>query len=254
VRYQNLKYVSFLLAFTLFWGIVPFIASASAKVDPSIASVDFIRVHVTGTNVNLRDQPSMKGHVLRQVSDSDDNNAFIAASQPIQDKSDGSTWYKLFFAVEPFDGSFVRFDKSTYLTNSQIPYINARFVKKVPLTEYDQEEIDYFRQGRPPRYRTGDMMDNLHVEQGYDAIVPIKKSVSLYLEPKETAKKQTFPAGTNIIVDNGPGRGGNAHDGQGGTSYWHLDMNDVQWEPVIGENSRIIGWLANQGIYEACFQ
>jgi hypothetical protein len=219
-------------------------AGASTKTDPNIAKMDFVRVIAVGKNINLRDKPSIKGRVLGQVSGSggeyETEATYIAVSPPVKDKSDNSTWYKLFFALESLHSSFIRLDKID-LFNFTTPYINAKFVKKVPLTEFDREQIEYFRQGRPPRYKTGDLIE-VYIDPEWDRIVAIKKPLSLYLEPKKNAEKRTFPVGTKVIVYGGPGMGWPDYMRGGGALYWHMDMDDDGWFPAIGENRRIIGW------------
>jgi hypothetical protein len=219
-------------------------AGASTKIDPNTAAMDFIRVKAVGTNINLRDKPSSKGRVLGQISGVDEEYyeqaTYIAVSPPVEDKSDNSTWYKLFFAVSDYDGSFERLEAGD-LFNHAAPYINARFVKKVPLTEFDKKQIDYFRQGRPPRYKTGDLM-KVNIGPDSDRVIAIENPISLYLEPKGTAKKLTLPAGTKVIVYDGPGYGFPSYSEGEGVNYWHMDLDDCPWWPVIGENRRIIGW------------
>jgi hypothetical protein len=233
--------------------ITPTSASGSRNpVDLPTAAMDFICVEVIGENVNLRDAPSAKGRVLGQVSASQQEVyfiRFIAEATPILDKSDNSTWYKLFFGINVVAG-FERFDKSPYMYDSKIPYINAKFVKEVPLDDYYQKQIEYFKNGRPPFLKTGDFA-NVDFSAG-DIIIATPRPVTLFLEPKENAQKRVLPAKTKIIIREFLGDDASYMWWEGfyGTTYYYKDMNDVRWWPVIGENKQIIGWSKNEYVGE----
>ena len=205
----------------------------------------FIRLKLTRNNVNLRNYPSMDGDVLTQIASDDENLYFIAASQPQLDNSDGSAWYELFFAAHEWDGSFRRLDRSERFDYST-PYVNAGLVKTFPPSDGNIRQIDYFNAGRPPRYNTGDLMENLE----HDVILAVKKPFTIYLEPDKHAESLIVPADTKIIVEDHDdiGCGNNNGDGYGynqgdGTSYYYMDMDDDIWTPVIAEDKRIIGWI-----------
>jgi hypothetical protein len=148
--------------------------------------------------------------------------------------------------MSEYNGEFYRLDESFFTAT---PYISAKYIKEVPLTGSEQQQIDYFRQGRPLRYHTGDLVDGLNISPNTDVILPINKPVSLHSAPDETAIQKVFPKSTKIIVYP-VGRGGDIYNWGNVTLYWYLDLNDVAWVPVIGENQRIKGWLHRKEFYD----
>ncbi|MDR1916188.1 MAG: hypothetical protein LBQ58_06410 [Synergistaceae bacterium] len=227
------RYRSWLKCFVMVLSLIvlllnPLVSTASTM-------TDFIKIEVTGENVNVRSEPSMNGKIITQA---DSWMYYIAESQPIRDKKDNSSWYKLIFIIDYYYDTFSRLDKSSEY-NFVTPYINAKFVKKMPLSEDYKREIEYFRKGRPVRYNTGDIVPKNSIET---RISTTKKPHTLFLEPKEGAKKQTFPAGTKISVYGGPDIDVPSYMECSGVLYYHKDMNDKYWFPVFDANLRIIGW------------
>ena len=149
------------------------IYSGTSDAAQSMEYQGYIKIVVTGQNVNLRDAPSTKGRVLGTVSITDSDHeisakgevyslieAFIAISKPVKDNTDNSAQYQLIFQKNGYSLDFFRFDKDEVF-NYSTPYVNSRFVKILPLDDNDRRQIEYFNIGRPPRYKTGDIKKNL---------------------------------------------------------------------------------------------
>ena len=223
----------------------------------------YVKIVVTGQNINLRDAPSTKGRVLGTVLRNDGygqhilsingkntelyDAGLIAATNPIKDHTDNSTWYQLFFKKDDFSCSFFRFDKDKMFSYST-PYVNSRFVKILPLDDQDKKQIKYFKEGRPLHFKTGSIMSvNPIWEEEGDTIKVTRKQTSAYLEPKKDAKQITIPIGTKIVISTvskgGPSYSYDDENIYGDARYFHMDMDDVCWYPIIGENKRILGWI-----------
>jgi hypothetical protein len=221
---------------------------------PSNKEIDvknLIKVLVTSDTINLRREPSSKGKIL----DPDDvldvidefcsEKAIIVYSVPVQNKSENTEWYKI---ILKFDNFIVDIKQVLYDV-----YISTESVKQVPLNEWEEGNLNWFARGRPPFFNTGDLL--YKSLEDWEA-VPIKEKMNLYLEPKETAKVQEFPKGTKILVyrDLGAIDGVGAFDSAtcyGAQYYYHIDMEDIEWNPVVGEDGRIMGWFKERNWDEA---
>jgi hypothetical protein len=110
-----------------------FCAASLLLMAAAASAGEFVRLSVTGTNVNLRPQPRMGGAVLAQASPKDgfiaEKGAFIAA--------DGSRWYKILFTVGP-SGNFRAAAGDSRFKGSP-PYISAQFASAAPLSSGDEE-------------------------------------------------------------------------------------------------------------------
>jgi hypothetical protein len=196
---------------------------------------DFVRVQVVGENVNVRSAPNLNGKILGQLSGWE-GESYIAATPPAKDKS--GSWYQLIFSISDYgDYHHYQLKKSSEF-NYTAPYINAKYVKAVPLTADDKRQIDWYRKGRPVRHQTG---ERLNGSTNFSRVATAKQPFTLFLEPKKDAEKKTFPAGTRIFVYDGPDTGGFAYE-DGILFYTHVDMEETWWHSIVGEDRRIIGW------------
>ena len=191
---------------------------------PSAEARDVIGVVVTGDNVNIRSAPSAKGKALAQASEGE---AFLVDPVPIRDNSDNSEWYKILFSTSIMDDKIYQAHKLSQYEFSY-PYISAAFVRKEPLTDYQQRQLDYLAQGRPVRAKVGDDFSE-YLE--YTAPYVLKAPATLRLEPKSDAEKITLPAGTVIIFNDATE-----------WDYYH-DMEETPWIWVIGENKTMLGFI-----------
>ena len=184
---------------------------------------ELIKVSVTGENVNIRSAPSTKGKILEQAAYGMD---FIVESDVIQDKSDRSVWYKIVFFVSEMDGSFTQAHKMSVFEFAY-PYINARYVRQEPFTQEDEDELEWFMQGRPPRIVTGD--DLSEEMEDADRFV-LKAQVVLRKEPRMDAGTIVVPAGTVIYLHYAT------------EMFVHNDLDEVSWTYMVGEDNKVIGW------------
>jgi hypothetical protein len=200
-------------------------------------------VEAVGKQVSLRDTPSANGKIVTQkISDYSTN--FVVESSPIRDDSDNSFWYKIIFNFDEAGGDIHLTTKKASFNFSN-PYISAESTKKVPFTQDEKLSLQWFCDGRPPIYKTGDV---LWGDMDDYKIVPLKKKLTLYSEPDERAKMLHFKKGTKIKLP-ALGLGGcfpsipEIVKGYNGDFFYHIDVNDVFWRSVVGEDGRIIGWL-----------
>jgi uncharacterized membrane protein len=99
----------------------------------ALAAGEFVRLSVTGTNVNLRPQPRASGAALAQANPED---AFIAEKVTFT-AADGSRWYKILFTLDP-SGNFRSAAGDPRFKGSP-PYISAQFVSAAPLSSDDEK-------------------------------------------------------------------------------------------------------------------
>jgi hypothetical protein len=110
-------------------------AAAFLLMATAAAAAEFVRLSVTGTNVNLRPQPRAGGAALGRASPKDE---FIAEKTTFT-ASDGSQWYKILFTLDP-SGNF-RSAASDSRFKGSPPYISAQFVSAAPLSSDDEKRV-----------------------------------------------------------------------------------------------------------------
>jgi len=192
---------------------------------------------MTGEEAELRAAPGIGGKAFGLIYPGE---AFIAEAEPIAGAGGNSTWYRLFFRISAMNDNFHRFDKSEEY-NFSTPYIDAKDVRQVPLSDTDKEEIEFFKGGRLPRYNVGDYIGPLDL-----TIAKLRKPGSLFMAPNKDAETRVFPAGTKILTGEGAWSP-DFHLYEEGIYYYHVDMDDVMWQPVFDENERIMGWVVAYG-------
>lgn len=190
---------------------------------------ELIRVVVNGENVNIRSAPSSKSKVYDKAGMGD---IFLVEPTLIQDKSDKSTWYKIVFDLRGMDEDFQQPQLSAVYDFSY-PYISSNFVKKMPLTDYDKEELEWFRLGRPAKHKVGDDMSQYLKDFAVQTFI-FTAPIPLRNAPISNTTTTTLPVGTAIVFPNEtdfvPGL--------------HRDMNDVSWIPLIAaKDHKILGWI-----------
>ncbi|MCL2010870.1 MAG: hypothetical protein FWG71_10075, partial [Synergistaceae bacterium] len=191
---------------------------------PFAEAQDVIGGVVTGDNVNIRSAPSSRGKALAQAAEGD---TFLVDPVPIRDGSDNSEWYKILFSTSIMDDTIYQAHKLSQYDFSY-PYISARFVRKEPLTDYQQRQLDYLAQGRPVRLKVGDDMSEYW---DYTAPYELKTPATLRRDPKTDSEQITLPVGTVIIFNDATE-----------WDFYH-DMEETPWIWVMGENKTILGWI-----------
>lgn len=187
---------------------------------------ELARAQVTGENVNIRKSPNMKGDIAYQVSVSD-GEYFIVEKSRIIDGNDKSEWYKIVFRCHE------DFDEFSY---SREPiYVSSRFAKTYPLETYDKNELDWFRQGRPPLINTGDDLSGYeHEELSMMTPFELTRQITLRKFPDGNSDIITLDRGTAIL---------DAFYSADYLPFLHNNMNDEAWMPVIGSDKKLLGWM-----------
>ena len=194
------------------WTVSCAAAAFAAADNDTLAAVKagrVVRMSVTGKNVNLRNQPSMKGKVVAQASPSNEGehwDIFYFDAAPIEDKQDGSVWYKILFIPAWSAGRrgiITQIDKIPESGFSYL-YVNSKFLKENQTDENSKAELEYeleyFKQGRPPLLKVGDGISEIkkHNRQyvtGQYRITPTLKPITLCAEPVKGAKTFELPKG-----------------------------------------------------------
>jgi hypothetical protein len=262
VRCQNLKWVSFLLVFSLFLGTSPLVARASTKVIPPIAT-KIIKVEVTGDKVNLRAAPNTSGKILNQsnISDLEGATFLLVDATPILNNSDKSRWYKILF-IPPFGPMYS--NEGTRWNITQVnklskydfsyAYISAKFVKEAPLDTWEKEDIAWFKQGRPPRLKIGDGLPLL--KKYYPNLYKLtttKTQMRLSKQPRHNAETFVLPKGTRLVDPYGFEWIGTDSPNQ--LLGYHVDLEEKQWIALVdGKNYQVIGWREFNPSFEEDFK
>ena len=128
----------------LIYAVQPVAAAAQATPE------GFIKLSITGIDVNLRPLPKAGGAVVAQANTGD---MFIAEQWPIENTNEKSQWYRIVFAVKD-NGDIVPLSSvDTRFKAGFFPFVSARFATTSPVT---QEEG---AQARKMPYREGFRFD-----------------------------------------------------------------------------------------------
>ena len=107
----------------------------SGTVSPHVAPEGFVKLAITGTDVNLRPLPQASGAVVAQASLED---VFIAEQWPIENTNEKSQWYRIVFAVK--DGGIVPLSSMDKRFKAGFfPFVSAKYVAVSPVTP--QEDV-----------------------------------------------------------------------------------------------------------------
>jgi hypothetical protein len=235
---------------------VPDTVEKSPQPGPSGTVTDIsklIKVEVTGEDsnedTNLYDKPSKKGKVIAQGYQYGIMGAayYIVEPSPLKNDQEGSTWYKiLFLAGSEYDTSDFH---HAIIHNVPCLYVNTKAVKKIPLLKEDQDNLEWFKQGQPPRFNVGDSFPKLKKLVGQDEIYRYRRAKTkipliLHEEPKQESATFQLPANSSVVDLNDT----RMYEPKGGWSGpWlgeYYDMNEHLWFAVIdGKSLKMIGWL-----------
>lgn len=102
------------------------------------AEESYVRIAISGTKVNLRPQPRASGRVVAQMQEGD---TFIAEKHPIVCEADDSEWYRIVLAVGPDSDRISVLSEWDSRFGQNVAFVNAGFVKAMPLKEGDAEKI-----------------------------------------------------------------------------------------------------------------
>ena len=140
---------------TLLLGIVLVILCSGCVMQSGTASTQaapegFVKLAITGKDVNLRPLPQANGGVVAQANTGD---VFIAEQWPIENTSEESQWYRIIFAVNgngdiaPLSSVNKRFKAGFF------PFVSTKFAKISPVT------VDEDAKARKIPYREGFSFD-----------------------------------------------------------------------------------------------
>jgi hypothetical protein len=272
VRWQNLKWVSFLLVLTFFMSIAPLAAEASVKIDAG----DLLKIILDEVTKDSKpEEPPAQTNNAPQDQNNDVPKAdtqvaapqvnldnlvralvpaewmlneefrFLIDATPIK-RNDGSTWHRMVFEIEPpyaanglhyqiKEGSVPAYPDNYRAPEFSYPYVNAKYIKKSPLTKEDKVAIEDFKHGRPCRIKVGDDMSY----NTYYWMTVTQKTIFLYKEPQKNTQKINLPKGSKIIYPV-------AHPSSGDTTPFpgtYIDMDDTVWLPIIDlKSKKMLGW------------
>jgi hypothetical protein len=201
---------------------------------------DYMKVVINKNDAPLRAAPSDKGKIL--VKWSGGESSLIVDPKPIRTKGEKSSWYKVIFTVFESDGTITQTHKVSHFGFSY-PYINVKDVEKVPMSDVDLGQIDYFRRGRPVLIRVGDDFSEYLWEGASELTLPT--DLTLLTEPKIGAEKIRVPKGIKVYELTG-------------TEYVYHDMDEKGWVYFVGcKDKRFLGWMTQEDgvkVYEVIFK
>ena len=132
---MNKKFL-LLAVFVLFCSVC--IVQSRAKDIKKAAPEGYVKLSITGTNVNLRPLPQASGNIIKQVNTGD---IFIAEQWTIENTAEKSKWYRIVFAVNANGGitSLASTDKK--FKAGIFPFVSAQYAKASPVTEKEDAAI-----------------------------------------------------------------------------------------------------------------
>jgi hypothetical protein len=205
--------------------------------------------------VKVRSAPNSEGKVIDEVYGDDGSDIlvyFFVDATPIQDKKSKSLWYKIvlydsgWFPLQVDKPSFF-LHQSTSESFSYL-YVNTQDVKKETLTPRDKEQIEWLKQGRPPKLKIEDFLDpnKIYFRRyywGQYKTTFTKFQLHLRQEPNFNSKTFALHKGT-LIYDP------YSLSWHGGSVYkpiplgLHVDMEEKQWLPLFdGKTNKVLGWV-----------
>jgi hypothetical protein len=181
---------------------------------------DLKLIVVTGDG-HLYLSPNNRGERVEQIYYAHEGESFIVEATPVKDTTDNSEWYKTILSFSEYDGTIIQHFPA---------YINTKNTQEKIMDDSTKKDVQWVLNGRPPHYKIGDEI--YKSMQGWTA-VSLKMQLTVFSEPKMVAKKISLPKNTKVLV---------ADSNRGGV-VWHRDMDNVEWEPIVGVNRKIIGWV-----------
>jgi hypothetical protein len=260
VHRQNLKWVSFLLAFAFFWGISPLVAGASVKIDASDllkiildeavkdnnkaenipipakdstnenSTDDLVELYQKGSSsvIMIHSAPSAKSKVLFKW---EFQGNIYAETTPLVDKNDNSKWYKIILVGHYAD--FLRQIHKLAEFNYSYGYVNAKDVEINSNNDFVNKEMANIRAGRPPLKKVG---GDFRTEAEGRSIRTLKVPVTLLEEPKDGAEKIKIPAGLKYVSY--------APDTEDMFPVYYNDIDEVDWALIVrADTYKVLGWM-----------
>ena len=102
------------------------------------ADVDYVRLAIKGTNVNLRPQPLAEGRVTAQMNTGD---LFIAEKAIIFNRNGNSKWRKIVFALDAATGNISTLSEWDSRFGANVAFVHADYATASPLAKGDMEKI-----------------------------------------------------------------------------------------------------------------
>jgi hypothetical protein len=121
---------------TLFALLCAGCVTQSGSGTPQAAPEGYVKLAVTGTDVNLRPLPQAGGSVVAQANTGD---IFIAEQWPIKNTDDESEWYRIVFAVKADGGIVPLASANNRFKTGFFPFVSAKYAAISPITP--QEDI-----------------------------------------------------------------------------------------------------------------
>jgi L-rhamnose mutarotase len=267
-----LKWVSFLLVFTLFLSIAPLTANASIKIDAG----DLLKIILDeATKDSKSKEPPAQSDSMPQAQNNDvaetktgagavypeiltvipknwDTDTAIYSAPSAKSKVLFEWWdfQEVYAEVTPvidkgdnskwykiiFVENYADFLRQVHKLaefNYSYGYVNANDVEIHSLSDYAKEEIIWIYAGRPPREKVG---DDFREKAGDRSIRTLKVPVTLLKEPKDGAEKIKIPAGLKYVSY--------AVDTEDMFPVYYNDMDEVDWALIVrADTYKVLGWI-----------
>ena len=182
----------------------------------------------------LYSEPDSKGKVLDfRLSD---YSEFYADAKPIVNKKDKSRWYKVVYYWGYGDSMLRQVNKLAEFNNDFF-YVRADDIKTSPVDNHVLRGIEWLREGRPPRFKVGDVLE---FDEWSDTekriIIILKASAILLVEPKDGAQEIEVPEGLRLL--------GPIYATEDSYPNIHANMEEENWALMVDAiTCKVLGWI-----------
>ena len=172
-----------------------------------------------------------------------DSSEYYADPTPVVNKSDNSRWYKIVYFWGYGDSILRQTNKLPYFNNNFV-YVRADDVTASPAEDYVKAQINWLREGRPPRSKVGD-------DFAYDEwrtldrsiIIELTAPAALLAEPKEGARAIDAPKGLKLL--------GPVYETEDSFPNIYANMEEEDWALIVDVNtSKVLGWMKSEQLRE----
>ena len=185
-------------------------------------------------NCILYSEPDSKGKVLSfGLSDASE---FFADSKPIVNKKDKTKWYKVVYFWGYGDSMLRQVNKLAEFNNDFF-YVRVDDVKTSPIEDYVMKGIEWLREGRPPRFKVGDVLEfDEWSTADKRIIITLKSAATLLAEPNEGAQEIEVQEGLRLL--------GPVYATEDAYPNVHANMEEENWALMVDAISyKVLGWI-----------
>jgi hypothetical protein len=168
-----------------------------------------------------------------------DGSDYYADPAPVINKKDNSRWYKVIYFLD-YGGSILKQVNKLEYFNKNFVYVRADDVTTSPAESYIQRHIDWLRDGRPPRFKVGDVFEYDEWRTPDKSItIELTAPASLLTEPKEGSQEIEVPKGFKCL--------GPVFETEDSFPNIHANMEEEEWALIVEvKTGKVLGWMKSE--------